>query len=69
MSSINDNLHSIKDATEEDSKLPPLIPLQPSSATTFSPAAVNKVLRGIKGTLFTGASATCNMAPLPSAPA
>ena len=67
--SLNNNIpHSTTDASEEDFKLPPLIPLQPSSATTFSPAAVTKVLQAIKGTLFTGASATCNMAPLPSAP-
>ena len=69
MSSINNNLHSTKDVTEEDLNVPPLAPLQPSSATTFSPAAVDKVLQGINGTLFTGASSTCNMAPLPSAPA
>ena len=67
--SLNNNIpHSTTDASEEDLKLPPLIPLQPSSATTFSPAAVAKVLQAIKGTLFSGASATCNMAPLPSAP-
>ena len=66
---INNNLHSTKDVTEEYLKLFPPSPLQPRSATTFSPAAVDKVLQGINGTLFTDASSSCNMAPLPSAPA
>ena len=35
----------------------------------FFLTAVDKVLQGINGTLFTGASSICYMAPLPSAPA
>ena len=52
MLSINNIPHAATDASEEDLKLPPLIPLQPSSATTFSPAAVAKVLQAINGGLF-----------------
>ena len=73
MSSINNNLHPANDDNDDDLNLnsPPLSPLQlqPSSATTFSTAAVQRVLRATKGTLFAGASSSYNMAPFPFAPA
>lgn len=71
MSSINNNLHPANDDNDDDLNLNllPLPPLQPSSATTFSTAAVQRVLQATKGTLFAGASSSYNMAPLPFAPA